>query len=118
MTRFRRLPSEAGYTLVESAVATALFVTVAVPLSGATLYLLAARHNDPHLIALTIGRQVMERTLSRRHYVSERAWLDEGRWRVEQTVFHEGNRVILVVRVFRRHRPHPLVELMTVRLRT
>ena len=105
-----------GHSLVEVVVATSLLVTVLIPLSGLTIYLLTAERNEPHLVALTIGQQAMEETLHKRNYESQTLWLDEGRWRIRKTVSQAGNQITIVIRVFRKHRLEPLVELMTVRL--
>lgn len=105
-----------GHSLVEVIVATALLATVLVSASGTALYLLKAKHNEPYRVALVLGQQAMEDALFTRSHVSETMEYDEGRWRVERMVVQEDNRVVLRVRVFRRGRPRPLVELMTVRL--
>lgn len=106
----------AGHTLVEVVVTTALVVTVLVPLSSLAVYLLTVKQNKPHVEALAIGQRVMEEALHARNYVSQTIELEGGRWRVRKTVSRMGNRVAIVVHVFRRNQPRPLVELMTVRL--
>ena len=106
----------AGHTLVEVVVTTALVVTVLVPMSSLAVYLLTVKQNKPHVEALAIGQRVMEETLHARNYVSQTRELEGGRWSVRKTVSRTGNRVAIVVHVFRRNQPHPLVELMTVRL--
>ena len=106
----------AGHTLVEVGVTTALIVTVLVPLSSLAVYLLTVKQNKPHIAALAIGQRVMEETLYGQSYVSQTIDLEGGRWRVRKTVSQTGNRIAIVIRVFRRNRTEPLVELMTVRL--
>ena len=106
----------AGYSLIETVVATSLVVTVLLPLSGMAIYLLTVKQNEPHLVALTIGQQAMEQTLETRDYEGTTLYLDDSRWRVQKTVTQNGNQITIVIRVFRRHRPKPLAELMTVRL--
>ena len=106
----------AGHTLVEVVVTTALVVTVLVPLSSLAVYLLTVKQNKPHVEALAIGQRVMEETFHARSYVSQTTELEGGRWRVRKTVAQTGNQVAIVVRVFRRNQPRPLMELMTVRL--
>ena len=106
----------AGHSLIEVVVATSLMVTVLIPLSGMVVYLMNSRQNAPHLVALAIAEQFMEETLHERSYVSRHVALDRDRWLVQKTIRQEGNRVIIVIRVFRRHRPRPLAEVMTVRL--
>ena len=110
------LRATAGHSLVEVVVATSLIVTVLIPLSGLAIYLLTAQRNEPHLVALAIGQQAMEATLHNRDYTSRTLQLHEGRWRVQKRVSQTGNQIIIVIHVFRQHRPEPLVELMTVRL--
>ena len=110
------LQAEAGHSLVEALVATALLVTVLVPLGAATVYLLTVRPNEPHRRALEIGHAVLEETLAAQAYVAETRTLDDGRWIVRRTIQHRGNQVTIRVRVFGRQRPAPLVELMTIRL--
>ena len=110
------LRKTAGHSVVEVVVATALVVTVLIPLSGLAIYLLTAEQNEPHLVALTIGQQAMEETLHKRDYESQTVWLQEDRWRVQKRVTQAGNQITIVIHVFRQHRPKPLVELMTVRL--
>lgn len=106
----------AGHTLAEVVVTTALVVTVLVPLSSLAVYLFTVKHNDPHIVALAIGQRVMEETLHGRSYVSQTMNLEGGRWCIRKTVSQTGNRIAIVIRVFRRNRPEPLVELMTIRL--
>ena len=106
----------AGHTLVEVVVTTALVVTVLVPLSSLAVYLLTVKQNEPHIEALVIGQRMMEETLHGQSYVSQTIDLEGGRWRIRKTVSQTGNRIAIVIRVFRRNRPEPLVELMTVRL--
>lgn len=110
------LRETAGHSVVEVVVATSLVVTVLIPLSGLAIYLLTAEQNEPHLVALSIGQQVMEETLHKRDYESQTVWLHEDRWRVQKRISQAGNQITIVIRVFRQHRPEPLVELMTVRL--
>ena len=106
----------AGHTLVEAVVTTALIATVLVPLSSLAVHLLTVKQNEPHIAALAIGQRVMEETLYERSYVSQTLDLEEGRWRIRKTVSQTGNQIAIVIRVFRRYQPEPLVELMTVRL--
>ncbi len=106
----------AGHSLIEVVVATALVATVLSPLSGMVIFLLNSRQNAPHLVALAIAEQYMEETLHERSYASRHVALDRDRWLVQKSVTQTGNQVTIVIRVFRRHRPRPLAELMTVRL--
>lgn len=106
-----------GYAVLEVVVATALIVTVLVPLSGMAIYPFTVNQNEPHLVALMLGRHTMEEALHARSYESQTIRLEQGRWRVHKTITQAGNQITIRVRVFRRHRPKPLVELMTVRLR-
>ena len=110
------LRDSAGYTLVETIVTTALVVTVLVPLGSMAIYLLTVKRNAPEITALAIGQRLMEETLHAQSYASRTIELDAGRWRAEKSVSWTGRQIIIVIRVFRRHRPRPLVELMTVRL--
>lgn len=96
--------------------ATALVAAVLVPLSSMAIYLLTAKRNAPEITALVLGQHLMEEALHAQSYASRTVELEGGRWRVEKTVSLTGRRVVIVIRVFRRHRPKPLVELMTVRL--
>ena len=116
MPRQNFIHDRAGYSLIETVVATSLVVTVLLPLSGMAIYLLTVKQNEPHLVALTIGQQAMEQTLETRDYEGTTLYLDDSRWRVQKTVTQNGNQITIVIRVFRRHRPKPLAELMTVRL--
>jgi len=106
----------AGHTLVEVAVAASLIVTVVVPLGGVAVYLLSVKQNEPYLVALTLAQRTMEETLYRRSYETQIATPGQGRWRVVKTMAQNGNQVTIVVRVFHKGRPQPLVELMTIRL--
>jgi len=110
------LRDTAGHSLIEVTVATSLVVSVLIPLSGLVVYLLNSHPNAPHLVALAIGEQFMEETLHERSYVSQHVPLDRNRWLVHKSVSHEGNQVTITIRIFRRNRPRPLVELITVRL--
>ena len=105
-----------GHSLAEVVVATSLVVTVLVPLSGLAIYLLTAAQNEPHLVALALGQQAMEQTLHARAYEPQTAWLDDDRWRVRKMIAQTGNQVTIRIQVFRRHRPQPLIDLMTIRL--
>ena len=96
--------------------ATALFVTVLLPVSSAAIYLLTVRANEPHLVALALGERAMEEVLHTRRYVSETRRLDDGRWTVQTAIDQRNTQLVIRVRVFRRKRPAPLVELMTVRV--
>lgn len=107
---------KAGHTLVEVVVATSLMVTVLVPLSSVAVYLLTARQNERHLVALALGQRAMEETLALQRYASRTTWLEEGRWRIQKTVSLHARQVTVRIRVFRRHQPRPLVDLMTIRL--
>jgi hypothetical protein len=112
----RFLRETAGHSLVEVVVATSLVMTVLVPLSGMVVFLLNSRQNAGHLVALALAEEFMEETLHERSYVSRHVTLDRDRWLVQKSVSQTGNQVTIVIRVFRRHRPRPLAELMTVRL--
>lgn len=112
----RAAQEESGYTLVEVVVATALLLIVLVPVAGTAVYLLKAQQNEPYVHALVLGQQAMEATLHERAYQDASFVLEEGRWRVERTVQRRGRQVTIRVRVFRRGRPGPLTELMTIRL--
>lgn len=109
---------ETGSTLLEAVVATALLVAVLLPVSASAIHLLTMRKNEPHLLALALGEQVMEETLHHRTYAPETLSYEAGRWIVRKTLRHTRGRVTIRVRVFRRHRPEPLVDLMTVRIRS
>ncbi|MDX1548407.1 MAG: hypothetical protein R3247_15520 [Rhodothermales bacterium] len=109
---------ETGSTLLEAVVATALLVAVLLPVSASAVHLLTMRKNEPHLLALALGEQVMEETLHRRAYASGTFDYGAGRWTVRKTIRLTRDRVTIRVRVFRRHRPDPLVDLMTVRIRS
>lgn len=111
-----RIRESAGYTLVEVVVATSLVATVLVPLSSAAIYVLTARQNERYLVALALGRRAMEETLARRNFESRTMRVDGGRWRIQKTVVAQTNQVTIIIRVFRRNHPQPLVDLMTVRL--
>ena len=112
------LHQTAGHTLVESVVTTALVVTVLIPLSSFAVYLLTLKQNEPYIVALALAQQAMEETLYRHSYASQTSNLDGGRWQVQKQVALAGRRVTIIIRVVRRGRPRPLVELMTVRLLT
>ena len=105
-----------GYSLTEVTVATSLLVAVLIPLSGVDIYLLTIHQNESYLAALAIGQQAMEETLHTRTYDSKSIWLDEHRWLLEKKIKQQDNQITITVRVFRQHRPQPMVELMTVRL--
>lgn len=105
-----------GHSLIEAVVATALVVTVLVPLSGVAVYLFTVRQNEGPLVGLAIAQQFMEETLHERSYASRQVSLDRDRWVVQKSVTQQGRQVTIVIRVFRRNQPQPLAELMTVRL--
>ena len=110
------LRETAGHTLVEVVVTTALVVTVLVPLGSMAIYLLTVKRNAPEITALAIGQRYMEQALHEQGYASTTVALEGGRWRVEKMVSRAGRQVTIVIRVFRRGRAQPLIELMTVRL--
>ncbi len=117
---FRRhryaLRGAAGHSLVEAVVATALIVSVLIPLGGFAMYLLSVRRNEAYAEALVVGQRVMEETISAERYQPRRVRRAEGRWQIEHVVTRQGGQAHLVVRVFRMKRRAPLAELATVRL--
>lgn len=108
---------EEGSSLVEVVVATVLLVVVLIPLTATGIYLLKARQNERHLMALTMGQQLMEDTLYHRAYRDSMFVFGDGRWEAERQVTRQGNQIVIEVNVYRRFVTEPLVQLMTIRLR-
>jgi Tfp pilus assembly protein PilV len=103
-------------SLIEATVAMALLVTVLIPLTGFAVQFMSERRNEHELIALALGRQMMEETLQARSYFHQERWTADGVWRIRKTVRYTDKLIHLQVRVYRRAATKPHVDLLTIRL--
>lgn len=106
----------AGSSLVEAVVALSLLLTVLVPLSVVVVQWSLDRRNRHEIEALALAQRVMEEALHRQAYTSAVSGTARDVWRTEREVAREGGRVAVTVRVYRKGRVRPIVELVTVRL--
>ncbi len=75
---FRNAPSESGYTLVETVVAMALFLSVLIPLVTTVGNVMFDRKSLLLQKSLVIAQTEMNRTLTKRDYVESTRMVDDG----------------------------------------
>jgi Tfp pilus assembly protein PilV len=112
-----RIFGQAGYTLVETLVAGALFLGVLVP---ATLFLSRSAMNRSALDlsrASFLAQEEMENTLASKRYQDEEKEIPVGRqaWRIQRETGENDGLVELRVSVFKPGKTDPLVVFRTLR---
>jgi hypothetical protein len=109
--------SSAGYTLVETLVASAIFLGVLVPASLVVAKLAMSRYNHEVMIATQLAKDEMEKTILGESYHDEvkEIVLDKTRWQLIRTVEERFGLIEIRVSVFRNRDARPLAELKTLR---
>ncbi|MEM6647920.1 MAG: hypothetical protein AAF730_16875 [Bacteroidota bacterium] len=104
-----------GHTLLEVAVAIALFVTVAAPLGASVVYLQYERRVARDIQALAVAEAELEVALATRVGAGRSYWLEDRTWRVQLSVEHVDARIAYNVEVYHRRAITPIVTLRTLR---
>lgn len=107
---------EGGATLVEAVTATALLVTVLVPLGAGAVRLMDGRRAELEVEARAYAQEALETALHERALTDATAHSADGRWRVVREAHVANRQVAYRVRVYHRSRAEPLIELVTLRL--
>ncbi len=109
--------NDAGYSLVEAAVALALLLTVAAPLGAVCIQHLRSVEHHAVLAALAIAQADMEH-LRRPHAAIDRdSVFDDGPWRVTHRVQRRGNLVSIEIILAHTKQPNLSMVLATEHLR-
>jgi hypothetical protein len=117
--------SSGGYTLVETLVASAIFLGVLLPASLVLAKLAMSRYNHEVMVATQLAKDEMEKTILGESYHDEAKEIvfDKTRWKLVRAVHERFGLIEICVSVFR-HRfdrltasreTKPLVELKTLR---
>ncbi len=110
--------STAGYTLVETLVASAILLGVLLPASLVLAKLAMSRHNHNLIIATQLAKDEMERTILSEAYEDEakEIVLEKTRWKLIRIVQKCFGLIEIRISVFRDRETKPLVELKTLRV--
>lgn len=114
-----------GYTLVETLVASAIFLGVLLPASLVLAKLAMSRYNHEVMIATQLAKDEMEKTLLAASFDStssstmgneKEVLLDGRRWRLARETQERFGLIEIHVRVFRNRETKPLIEFKTLRV--
>ncbi len=110
--------NEKGYTLVETLVAIGILMGVLVP---ATLFLgkiTANQRNRDLIVASQLAREEMEKIIAYQLYENNERTikLNNKNYQITRSIENQSGLVHIVVKVTRRDREKPLVELKTLRI--
>ena len=117
--RFKSLLRDTrGYTLVETLMASAIFLGVLVPACLLAGRLALSRHSHEVLIATQLAQTEMERTLAGALYDDEEKLVafDQKNWRLKREIERRDDLIIIRVLVFRGARAQALLTLQTLRV--
>lgn len=107
----------AGHTLLEVAVALALFVTVAAPLGASIVYLQYERRVARDIQALAVAEAELERAMAAQRAASRSYWVEDRKWHIRLSVDHADARTTYSVAVYHRSAVTPTITLRTLRWR-
>lgn len=117
--RFKRLLRDTrGYTLVETLIASAIFLGVLVPACLLAGRLALSRHSHEMLIATQLAQTEMERTLAAAFYFDEEKLIvfDQKHWRLKREIARRNDLIMIRVLVFCGARAQALITLQTLRV--
>lgn len=107
-----------GYTLLETLMASALFLGVLLPACLLAGRMALSRHTHDVLIATQLAQEEMERTLAAALFHEEEKEMEfaQKRWRLHREIERQGDLVKIRVRVYRDAQSPALVTLQTLRV--
>ncbi|MEX2345034.1 MAG: hypothetical protein WD604_05430 [Balneolaceae bacterium] len=109
------LKNENGSTLIETLVATAILVSVLLPVSMFLGYAANNPQNEEKILALGLAQAEMEKVLSEKSYTGFEKEIDD-RWLVTGVITKDDNLVQVGVSVYRKNKQKPVITLTTERL--